>query len=88
VAQIFVAIAPPGQSGTGDAEVFFKACLALPVVLFFWACGYLWKRQGFLKIEQIDIDTGRREHDWEVINAYRAEYKTWPLWKRILRTTF
>jgi amino acid transporter len=87
-AQFFVAIAPPFTSELGDAEDFFKAYLALPVVLFFWACGYLWKREGFLKLDQIDLDTGAREHDWETINAYRARVKTWPAWRRWLSAIF
>lgn len=81
-AQFYVAIAPPGTSELNDAAGFFEAYLALPVVLFFWACGYLWKRQGWLKLEQIDVDTGRREHDWEAINKYQENVKSWPVWKR------
>ena len=81
-AQIFVAIAPPGQSGVGDAENFFKQCLALPVVLAFWVCGYFWKRTGWLTLGQIDLDTGLRQHDWEEINAYRAKVAAWPKWRR------
>lgn len=83
-AQIFVAIAPPGQSGTGDAQNFFKQVLALPVVLAFWACGYLWKRTGWLRVDQIDLDTGLRAHDWDEINAYRAKVAAMPKWRRWL----
>jgi yeast amino acid transporter len=88
IAQFFVAIAPPFTSELGSAEDFFKAYLALPVVLLFWAIGYLWKRQGFLKLDQIDLDTGAREHDWERINAHREQMKTWPLWRRIFTAIF
>jgi len=87
-AQFFVAIAPPGTSDLNDAEGFFKAYLALPVVIFFWIIGYLWKREGFLKLDQIDLDTGRREHDWETINAYRARLATYPAWRRALLAIF
>jgi amino acid transporter len=87
-AQLITAILPPGKSGYATAEYFFKQYLALPVVLFFWAIGYLWKRQGVLRLDQIDVDTGRREHDWDVINAYRAEYATYPRWKKILTKIF
>ncbi|KAJ9625479.1 Amino-acid permease inda1 [Knufia peltigerae] len=69
IAQFYVAIWPPG-GGVNDAEGFFKAYLALPVVMFFWACGYFWKREGWLKLDQIDLDSGRREIDWE---AHRKE---------------
>jgi amino acid transporter len=81
-AQFYTAIAPL------DVQKFFKAYLALPVVLFFWAVGYIWKRQGWLRLDQIDVDTGRREHDWDTINAYRAKFKTWPAWRRALSAIF
>merc|ERR1712000_255599 len=62
IAQFYVAIWPPG-GGVNDAEGFFKSYLALPVVMFFWACGYLWKREGWLRLDQVDLDSGRREID-------------------------
>ncbi|KAF5006659.1 hypothetical protein FDECE_6993 [Fusarium decemcellulare] len=84
-AQFYVAItAPPGESGMGTVEGFFMSYLALPVVIFFWIVGYLWKREGWLSVDKIDVDTGRREHDWEEINKFRAELATWPAWRRFL----
>lgn len=65
------------------AEGFFKAYLALPVVLFFWACGYLWKRQGFLKLSQIDVDSGRREFDWEDYHREAEKRRNAPFLKRL-----
>jgi amino acid transporter len=32
----------------------------------------------------MDVDTGRRELDWEAINVYRAEVASWPAWKRFM----
>lgn len=87
-AQFYSAIAPPFTHELNDAEGFFKAYLALPVVLLFWAVGYLWKREGFLKLDQIDLDTGRREHDWEAINAYRARRATWPFYRKFFDAIF
>jgi yeast amino acid transporter len=87
IAQFYTAIAKIG-GGTNDAEGFFKAYLALPVVLFFWACGYLWKREGVKKLDQIDLDTGRRPIDWEEIHAQRARYASWPIWKKVLSKIF
>ncbi|KAF5715794.1 amino-acid permease inda1 [Fusarium mundagurra] len=85
IAQFYVAItAPPGESGMGTVEGFFISYLALPVVLAFWAIGYFWKREGWLSIDKIDVDTGRREHNWDEINAYRAKVATWPAWRRFL----
>jgi len=86
-AQFFTAIAPVG-GGLNTADGFFKSYLALPVVLVFYAVGWLWKRKGPVKISQIDIDTGRREHDWEAINAYRAKYAKFPAWRKALTVMF
>ena len=87
-AQFFVAIAPPFTSDLNDAEGFFKAYLALPVVIFFWIIGYAWKRKGFMKVSEIDLDTGRRQHDWETINAWRTKVKTMPMWRRTFHALF
>lgn len=67
IAQIYVAIWPPLNHGkVNTAEGFFTSCLALPVVIAFWVIGYIWKRPKFLTIANIDVDTGRREIDWEL----------------------
>lgn len=68
VAQFWVALYPLSGDPPSAYE-FFLAYLALPVVLLFWVCGYLWKRQGWLKLSQIDVDSGRREIDWDEIRA-------------------
>jgi amino acid transporter len=57
-------------------------------VLVFWVCGWLWKRTPFLTLDQIDLDVGLREHDWEEINAYRAKVASWPAWRRVLHKVF
>jgi amino acid transporter len=89
VATLFNAIAPPKQgSQLASAEQFFNAWLTVPIILVFWAVGYAWKRQGWLKLDQVDIDTGRRELDWEQINAYKAEVASWPKWKQTLHKFF
>jgi amino acid transporter len=72
IAQIYVAIFPVGggpseiPGSANDAEGFFKTCLAFPVVIVFWIVGYIWKRPTFLTIDKIDLDSGRREIDWEL----------------------
>ncbi|KJZ72016.1 Amino-acid permease inda1 [Hirsutella minnesotensis 3608] len=84
-AQFYTAIvAPPGKSGMGTVENFFKSYLAAPVVIAFWIFGYLWKRTGWIRTAEMDVDTGRRELDWDEINAYRATVAAWPAWRRAL----
>jgi amino acid transporter len=85
--QFYVAICPVG-GGYNDAEGFFKSYLALPVVILFWIVGFLWKRAGWLRTDQIDVDSGRRQHDWDVINEYRAKLAAMPAWKRLIHTVF
>ncbi|KAK8092177.1 Amino-acid permease inda1 [Apiospora kogelbergensis] len=87
VVQFYTAVCPIG-GGYNDAAGFFKAYLALPVLLVFWAGGFLWKRTGWLTLNQIDVDSGRRALDWDEINAFRAKKATWPMWKRILKIFF
>ena len=36
----------------------------------------------------MDVDTGRRELDWDLINREREEMKTWPAWKRLAARIF
>ncbi|KAL1847412.1 Amino-acid permease inda1 [Diaporthe australafricana] len=87
IAQLYVAICPP-SGGFNDAEGFFKSYLAFPVVIFFWFVGFAWKRRGWLRTRDIDVDAGRRELDWDDINAYRADLAAMPAWRRIIHTVF
>jgi amino acid transporter len=71
-----------------DAESFFKSYLAIFVVLFFYLIGWVWKRSAWKTLAQIDVDSGRREVDWDTINAQRATYAKWPKWRRIASKFF
>ena len=62
--------------------------VAVFVVAAFWIAGYFWKREGWLRTAQMDVDTGRRELDWDLINRERAEIATWPAWKRFFNRIF
>ncbi|GAB0135713.1 Amino-acid permease inda1 [Epichloe bromicola] len=88
IAQFFTAIAPPGQEGLNSVEGFFKSYLAFPILLAFWAAGFIWKRTGWLRLDQIDVDTGRRELDWDDIRAYQDQIKAMPTWRRVLHRMF
>lgn len=66
------------------AYAFFNSYLALFVVLLFWAIGYAWKRQGPLKLSQIDVDSGRRELDYEAFEKLREQRQNWSAWRRFL----
>jgi amino acid transporter len=87
IAQFYTAITNSDGS-LGTAESFFESYLAFPVVILFYIVGYVWKRQGWVKIANIDLDTGRREHDWDTINAYRQQLANGPAYKRVLNFMF
>jgi amino acid transporter len=86
IATIYSAFIPPG--GLKGEKVSYERVLmnllALPVVAVFWVAGYFWKKDGWLRIDQIDLDVGLREHDWDEINAYRAKVAAWPAWRRAI----
>jgi len=91
MAQFYTAVSPLHLDEgvkTGTASDFFQAYLALFVVAAFWVVGYFWKREGWLRTAQMDVDTGRRELDWDLINAEREEIKSWPAWKRFFNRVF
>ena len=81
--QFAVALYPLGGDPP-SAEAFFKAYLALPVVLVFWIGGYFWKRTGWLRTAQMDVNTKRRVVNWERINGEKARVAAMPMWRRIM----
>lgn len=95
VAQFWVAVDPIGSVHTGinsKISSFFEAYLAMPVVLIFYAGYKLWYRTRWMKIEDIDLRTGRNEVDAGML--YRGsrgwqrremEMEEWPMWKRIYK---
>ena len=85
--QFYTALFPLGGDPP-SAEAFFKSYLALPVVLLFWAGGFLWKRTGWLRTHQMDVDTGRRQVNWELVNKERERIRAMPVWRRALTIAF
>ncbi|EGS22400.1 uncharacterized protein CTHT_0019310 [Thermochaetoides thermophila DSM 1495] len=94
-AQIWVSISPirSGEdankplSASDIAYSFFVQCLALPVVLVMWLGHKLWYKTSYVKIEDMDIDTGRRDIGrLDIIKAQEEEDRaTWPTWKKVYR---
>ena len=72
----------------GDAETFFYNYLALFIVALFYVIGYAWKRTGFLRLHQIDVDSGRRELNPEAFEKLMAQRAQWPAWRRVLDIFF
>ncbi|PVH97162.1 amino-acid permease inda1 [Periconia macrospinosa] len=87
IAQFYTAVIPQ-DTPAETVEQFFNAYLAFFVVILFWLIGFFWKRAGWLRTAQMDVDTGRRELDWDYINAERARVSAMPTWRRLVHKAF
>jgi len=84
IAQFWTALWPIG--GEPDAEVFFSAYLAVPVVLVCYVVYKVMYRTPFVRAKDMDLLTGRRDLDISALLAEeRAEQATWPAWKRFYK---
>lgn len=74
-AQFWIALFSIGSPP--DAKDFFESYLSLPVVLVMYIGHKCYKRNWklFIRAENIDIDTGRREVDIEALKVELAEEK-------------
>lgn len=81
IAQFYVALFPL-SGDPPNAYDFFLSYLAMPVVLVLWIIGYALKRKGPLKISQIDVDTGRKEFDWALLEKEQQEIASGGAMKR------
>ncbi|KAG7661577.1 uncharacterized protein J8A68_004946 [[Candida] subhashii] len=85
--QFWIAVFPLG--GSPSAEVFFNNFLTVPVIIVFYVGHKLWTRNWklFIRAKDIDIDTGRRELDLDLVKQEVAEEKAYirslPFYKRV-----
>ncbi|QPG73287.1 amino acid permease [Brettanomyces nanus] len=77
IAQFYVALFPIG--GSPNAESFFEAYLTAPVLIAFYIFYVVWKRDltWYIPLSDIDLDTGRREMDLELVKQEIAEEKAY-----------
>lgn len=88
IAQFYSGVAPVGydQMTTMErVESFFEVYLAAPVVICFFLGYKFWFRSKFVRSQDMDISTGRRDFSarFAVVNK---EKKSWPMWKRMYRS--
>ena len=85
--QFWVAVWPLGE--TPSAEAFFSAYLSVPFILVCYVGHKLWTRDWklFIRAKDIDIDTGRRELDLDLVKQEVAEEKAYyaslPIYRRV-----
>lgn len=87
ISQFWIAVWPMGSSP--DAEYFFQSYLAFPIILCFYFGHKIWRRNWrlYIRAKDIDIDTGRKEMDLDLLKQEIAEEKAQmaskPLWFRV-----
>lgn len=96
IAQFWIALFPlPSEKGQPspkpNASDFFLAYLGFPVVILFYVGHKLWTRNWrlYIRAADIDIDTGRRELDLDLLKQELAEekaiLKSKPMYYRIYK---
>ncbi|GEQ66657.1 hypothetical protein JCM33374_g320 [Metschnikowia sp. JCM 33374] len=89
IAQFWIALFP--IHGTPNAYHFFETFLSVFVILAFWLGHKIWKRNWklFIRAKDLDIDTGRRELDLDLLKQELAEERaimaTKPFYYRFYR---
>jgi amino acid transporter len=73
VAQLYVAIWPPGKGNMFTVEEFFEAYLAVPVIVLSYIGYKWWYRTKFISLANMDVDTGRKHYSIDT----DAEKKKW-----------
>ncbi|CAF1313020.1 unnamed protein product [Adineta ricciae] len=82
VAQFYVALFP--VDGSPNAEAFFEAYLAAPIVIASYLVWKIWQKTSFQRPSTVDLETGRRLFDTQQsAEEEKAQRKTWSLWKRL-----
>lgn len=93
VSQFWIA-AFPLMTGTDDdprtprdrIKNFFLEYMAVPIVLVFYIAHKLWFNTGIIRVQDMDIDTGRRDFNLPILLAQELEEKHyWPKWKKLYK---
>jgi yeast amino acid transporter len=89
VAQFWVGAWPVGfetMTPIELAENFFLQYMAAPIVILFYLAHRLYFRTSIVRIENMDIDTGRRDFNLPILLAQESEERrSWPKWKKVYR---
>lgn len=74
---------PPQPTASETVQGFFLQYLCVPIVAAFYLGHKLWFRTAVVKIEDMDLDTGRRDFNLPILVAReKDEMEGWPLWKK------
>ena len=89
IAQFWIAVWPIG--GTPNASDFFEAYLSFPIIFTFYFAHKIYTKNWklYIRAKDVDIDTGRRELDLDLLKQELAEEKEYiaslPFYKRVYK---
>ncbi|KAK4105851.1 amino acid permease [Parathielavia hyrcaniae] len=76
----------PIESPRDVAQNFFLEYLCAPIVLACYVGYKLWYRTSVVKVDEMDVDTGRRDFNLPIlISRERDEKRGMPRWKRVYK---
>lgn len=86
MSQFWVGFQPIGyqrNSTTQNITNFFQSYMAAPIVLLFYIPYKIMYKTPFMKVEDMDLQTGMREVNLKrLLKEERREQAEWPRWKR------
>ncbi|OAQ72554.1 general amino-acid permease GAP1 [Pochonia chlamydosporia 170] len=89
IAQFWVGAFPIGwenMSASAVTQNFFLKFMGVPIIFFFYIFHKLFFRTRFVKVPDMDIDTGRRDFNLPILFAQEKEEREgWPRWKRFYK---
>ncbi|KAH8179775.1 amino acid permease domain-containing protein [Sarocladium implicatum] len=89
LAQFWVGAFPINWQNMSSLDVtreFFLRWMGAPIVLSFFIAHKLFYRTSYVRIRDLDVDTGRRDFNVPILRAQEQEEKaTWPRWKRFYK---
>lgn len=81
IAQFYIAVWPIG--GEPSAQGFFESYLAAPIILALFLSWKIWKRTKYVRIMDIDLQSGRRDLNLRELREQEAiERANWGRMKR------
>lgn len=91
LSQIWIAVSPIPEpnldtSPSGIVKNFFLRIMAIPIVLVFYACHKIWYRTKFVRVDEMDVETGKRYFRVHIISEQERDARLgWPMWKKAYR---
>lgn len=89
IAQFWTAFSPIDYQLMTSRELasgFFQSYLAAPVIVLYYLGYKLWTRCRYVRLRDIDLDTGRRDLNVKMLVAMeREEKRNWPRWKKVYK---